>query len=421
MTTSRRVLPPLLLALCLLLGGLAAGSPAAGDTPDRTLVAQPVMLAQPVMNQAVFNDPAAGPASGTPTAAQRAVFDQLIGLIDATPAGELIEFAMFEFVDGESGVPQQVVNSLLAAHDRGVDVRIILDSTDKNVPVHDRLMAALGNNDAAASWVVQCGTDRGCIANNYSHNKFATFSAVEFADGTSHQNVVYQSSSNLSDWYLFNSYNDAFTLTDAAIYADYRTYFADLNAGRKTAVDPDYFWASETGSTYKGLFYPRDRDTGDPVVNVLRDIDCSYQDETGTARQTDIRLVISSFTKNRQQIAEELLRLRGENCWIDVVYASNGIESPVLDVLNNTASNGKTLQLTPCTHDVAAGHEVRPHAKVMLTDGWYGDDFDPRVYTGSANLTTLENSDDSQLRIVGRDFHDTYLTWFYDLRDSCGA
>jgi hypothetical protein len=220
---TKRLLPPALLALalcCLLLSPPANGA-AARQVP------------QPVMNAAVFNDPADGPASGTPTDAQRAVFDQLIGLIDAVPAGERISFAMFEFQDGESGVPGEVVDSLLAAH-------------------------------------------------------------------------------------------------------------------------------------------------------------------------------------HRAAIADELLRLRGENCWIDVVYADGGIEQEVLDVLSRTASNGQTIQLTPCPTFV-------PHSKVTMIDGFYDDDIQPRVYTGSANFTHLENSDDSQLRITGRATHDAYLSWFYELRTACQA
>ncbi|MDT0345461.1 hypothetical protein [Streptomyces litchfieldiae] len=57
----------------------------------------------------------------------------------------------------------------------------------------------------------------------------------------------------------------------------------------------------------------------------------------------------------------------------------------------------------------------------MMTDGRYDDDIVPRVYTGSANFTHLENSDDSQLRVMGRTVHDAYLSWFYDLRAACRA
>jgi hypothetical protein len=417
-TRSRRSprLAALLIATVLgSLAGLLAYAPGGAATQAQAQVPQPVM------NGPVFNDPADGPASGTPTAAQRAVFDQLIGLIDATPGGETISLAMFEFVDGASGVPQQVVTSLLDAHERGARVRVILNTSSKNEPVRQRLDAALGHDDTAASWVVGCGSERGCIGRNYSHEKIALFSRVELPDGAAYEDVVWQSSSNLTDWYLFNSYNDAYTFSDAAVYAGYLTHFNDLNRGRKTSVDPDYFWTTPTGSALRGHFYPRAQGTGDPIVNILRGVECRYTDEAGTARKTDIRLVISAFTQHRAQIAEELLRLRGENCWIDVVYAASGIESGPLGVLRETASNGKTIQLTPCTHEVAAGHEVRPHAKVMMLDGFYDDDIDPRVYTGSANFTHLENSDDSQLRVTGRANHDRYLSWFYDLRSACQA
>ncbi|WP_147450926.1 phospholipase D-like domain-containing protein [Streptomyces hoynatensis] len=432
----RRVLPPAALVCCLLAWLLTAGPAQAASRaaePDPAPGAAQAAAgqtrltaagAQVVLDGPVFNDPAAGPASGAATAAQRAVFDQLIGLIDAVPSGERIRLAMFEWVAGASGAPQQVAERLIAAHDRGVDVQLVLNTSAKNQPMRDLLDAALGHDESAASWVVGCGdyasSARGCLARNYSHEKFALFSRVAWADGTSTQNVVWQSSSNLTDWYVFTSYNDAYTLADAAIHQAYQTHFGDLQAGRRSAVDPDYFWATPSGSTYKALFYPRALGTGDPVVNVLRGIECSYQDG-GSTHQTDIRLVISSFTGNRQAIADELLRLRGENCWIDVVYAAQGIESDVLSTLRRTASNGKEIQLTPCTHDVAAGHEVRPHAKVMLTDGFYDDDLVPRVYTGSANFTHLENSDDSQLRIMGRQVHDAYLSWFYDLRAACQA
>lgn len=33
----------------------------------------------------------------------------------------------------------------------------------------------------------------------------------------------------------------------------------------------------------------------------------------------------------------------------------------------------------------------------MMLDGYYHDDIVPRVYTGSANVYTMENSDDSTL------------------------
>ncbi|GIH96873.1 hypothetical protein Psi01_75030 [Planobispora siamensis] len=46
-------------------------------------------------------------------------------------------------------------------------------------------------------------------------------------------------------------------------------------------------------------------------------------------------------------------------------------------------------------------------------------DIVPRVYTGSANFTHQENSDDSLVRIKGRAVHDDYVEWFWALRAAC--
>lgn len=68
-------------------------------------------LTKPVINGPVFNDPLGTPAQ------QKAIFTQLVQLIDATPPGAQIRGSMYEFND------QEVANALLAANARGVDVK----------------------------------------------------------------------------------------------------------------------------------------------------------------------------------------------------------------------------------------------------------------------------------------------------------
>lgn len=413
MTANRPAIAALILALSL------AVSPTSAAAADVT--------GPPVMNAPVFNDPTAD--SGTahsPSAKQSAVMDQLIRLIKAVPAGGEIRFAMHEFVPGDRS--SDVAAALVAAHGRGVGVRVILDSQDdgRNDAVFGLLSAALGTTETAGSWAVRCeypdeSADRGCIARNYLHDKFATFSSV-VAGGVTYPKVVFQSSSNMSDWYLYNSYNDAFTLSDATVYDGYVRYFDDLRTRRKQPVDPDYFWTTPTGSTYKGHFFPRLSSSGDPIANVLKLVKCGYKDADGVSHQTDIRLALTAFNGNRVAIANELLRLRGENCWIDVIFYDEPAHKMVTDyirgLLARRASNGKYIQVRPCRFTVG-DRSVVPHTKIMMIDGHYDDDITPRVYTGSANFTTLENADDSLLRISGRDVHSAYLSWFYDLRSAC--
>ncbi|MFD0466933.1 phospholipase D-like domain-containing protein [Nonomuraea thailandensis] len=312
-----------------------------------------------------------------------------------------------------------------------MQVKVILDSMENgaNDAVTATLAAALGTSESAGSWVIRCeypdesAVDRGCIGRNYLHSKFALFSSV-VAGGVSHPNVVFQTSSNLSDWYLYNSYNDAYTFTDATVYNAYRTYFADLQAGRRKAVNPGYYWTSPTGTTHRATFFPRPVSDPDPIVSVLRLIECSYQDEAGVTRQTDIRMALTAFNKNRLAIANELVRLRGENCWVDIVYYENAagattknVDDTIRQALARTV-NGRAIQVTPCRFRVGT-RDVVTHNKLMMIDGFYDDDITPRVYTGSANFTYMENADDAFVRISGRAVHDRYLSWFYGLRSAC--
>ncbi|GAA4908852.1 phosphatidylserine/phosphatidylglycerophosphate/cardiolipin synthase-like enzyme [Nonomuraea thailandensis] len=408
-----------LLALCVVTSLLAITSPARAD-----------VTGPPVLNAPVFNDPTADSGvAGVPSAAQSAVMDQLIRLIKATPQGAEIRFVNHQFSPGQRS--SEVADQLVAAHQRGVQVKVILDSMENgaNDAVTATLAAALGTSESAGSWVIRCeypdesAVDRGCIGRNYLHSKFALFSSV-VAGGVSHPNVVFQTSSNLSDWYLYNSYNDAYTFTDATVYNAYRTYFADLQAGRRKAVNPGYYWTSPTGTTHRATFFPRPVSDPDPIVSVLRLIECSYQDEAGVTRQTDIRMALTAFNKNRLAIANELVRLRGENCWVDIVYYENAagattknVDDTIRQALARTV-NGRAIQVTPCRFRVGT-RDVVTHNKLMMIDGFYDDDITPRVYTGSANFTYMENADDAFVRISGRAVHDRYLSWFYGLRSAC--
>jgi hypothetical protein len=233
-----RTLPPIAAAVLSLVAALLLGA-----------AAPAVALSKPVINGPVFNDPLGTPAQ------QKAIFTQLVQLIDATPPGATIRGSMYEFYD------QEVADALLAAHRRLVDVRLIVDDSTfvtregvewTNEP-YETLKDGLGTNDAARSWIVVCddkfedpdGVDdvrRGCLSvappqPAYSHNKFFVFSMVgPFADRTSYSKVVFQTSSNLSDWYKVVSYNDAVTFRDSTVYDGFVSYHEKLRKGRTRAA-----------------------------------------------------------------------------------------------------------------------------------------------------------------------------------------
>lgn len=111
--------------------------------------------------------------------------------------------------------------------------------------------------------------------------------------------MVWQSSSNLSQWYEIETYNDSVTFSDRTVYDGYRRYFADLRSYRySSAGNTNYYWSTPTGSTYRAFFFPRHETAGeDPVTgtatdtvdNVLDEVSCSYAEPDGSRHQTGLR------------------------------------------------------------------------------------------------------------------------------------
>ncbi|SDN25265.1 Phosphatidylserine/phosphatidylglycerophosphate/cardiolipin synthase [Streptomyces sp. cf386] len=418
-----RLLPTVAVVLSLVTALLVGGA-----TPAAALT-------KPVINGPVFNDPL-----GT-AAQQKAVFTQLVRLIDATPAGAQIRGAMHEFID------QEVANALIAAHGRGVDVRLIVDDSTYVGPggaefgnaAYQSLRSVLGTSTGARSWSVVCddrfedadGVDdvqRGCLAvappqPAYNHNKFFTFSRIgPFDDGTSYARVVFQTSSNLSDWYKVESFNDAVTFTDGTVYNAYVSYHEQLRQGRTLARgNNNAYFSTPTGSTYRGYFFPRGdasyfNSATDTVVGVLNEISCTYTGADGLQHQTDIRIVTHSFFGSRRQVADKLAQLRGRGCWIDIIYADS--DSAITSRLNAAG-----IQHRRCRIPNGPGIDVRPHNKQILIDGDYNGDITPRVYTGSANLTgsSLRSADEAIVRVASASYHSRYLSTFYRIRSACGG
>jgi PLD-like domain len=412
---------PVFVALLLVLGAGLFG----GATRSQAAVVKPVI------NGPVFNDPL-----GTADE-QAAIFTQLTRLIDATPAGQEIRASMFEFAD------MATANALIAAHNRGVNVKIIVDDSTyegADPSAWNALknpVTGLGGDDSKSSWIVVCddkfedndGVDdvmRGCLATAppgpaYNHNKFFLFSKVgPFDDGTNYSKVVFQTSSNLSDWYKVESYNDSVTFADATVYDGYATFHEDERKARYSSTGNNtYYWSTPTGSTYRAFYFPRgdssyyNPDT-DTIVNALREVSCAYTGTDGNRHQTDVRVVMLNFLSSRQQVATELAALRSAGCWIDVIFASS--DSTITGILDDAG-----IQNLPCKFNVAPGIDVRPHNKFMLIDGDYNGDITPRVYTGSPNFdgSSLRSSDQAMVRITSASYHSQYLSYFYKIRSAC--
>ncbi|MFF9283834.1 phospholipase D-like domain-containing protein [Streptomyces griseosporeus] len=426
----RRPLTALAGSMAVLAGLVLGGGVQSAAAEDGAAVG--AVVAAPVVGRPVFNNPV-----GT-VQEQRAVFDQLVGLIDATPAGEQIRGSVFAIND------QRIVDALLAAQRRGVSVKVILDDstyvsadTGKEFanPAYDALKAGLGTDDTQASWVVVCddrfedadGVDdvqRGCLSTakgSHNHNKYFLFSRTgPFADGATYSKVVFQTSSNLTDWDAARAYQDAVTFADDAVYDGYLKYHdLQYTTRHQQTVTSNPYFSTASGSTYRAFFLPRpdsaeENPATDPLVNALNEVSCWYTGTDGKRHQTDVRIAHTFFYDNRGQVLDKLVDLHDKGCWVDLVVRD-------MDYTTRAALDSAHIRYRWCRDGNPAG--PHPHDKYLLIDGDYGGDITPRVYTGSHNLTgsSLRVTDEAFVRITSASYHAAYLHHFYMLQNACGA
>ncbi|MDT0267264.1 phospholipase D-like domain-containing protein [Streptomyces sp. DSM 44915] len=279
----------------------------------------------PVATGAVFNDPVAG----TPTA----VVAHLCSLIKQAPAGSSIELAQF-VISGDAGA--DFVEVLLDAHRRGVDVRVVMDGYQMDNPAAQAMLAGLGQDRSARSWVHVCshlspeGNTSSCQGTKGQHNKFYLFSETG-----GRRDVVVQASNNLTDVNSRTYWNNAVVLPgNGRLFDAYGAYFADLAA---EVQDPDYYRTVTTGmrgGRVTAHFFPSAE--VDPIVERLDGIGCKRNGRT----QVDVGM--SEWDAERVAIAELLAGLAAEGCRVRVAHGpladevaavldASGVERRLLD------------------------------------------------------------------------------------------
>ncbi|MEN3613146.1 phosphatidylserine/phosphatidylglycerophosphate/cardiolipin synthase family protein [Plantactinospora sp. ZYX-F-223] len=344
-----------------------------------------------VTSGAVFNNP-------TVAGEQYAIIEHLQGLIRGATAGSTIRIAIYHFA------LTRMSNDLIAAHDRGVNVRLVTDSQSRDYPAVLDLIGELGTNRANPSSVTVCTTDRACIGNAGTpimHNKFFLFSNTSGS-----ANVLVQTSSNLTNGNAQSYWNNAVTLVgNTAVYNAYVNYFNDLAAQAK---NNDYYRTTSSGNA-KSYFFPRAGSSGstDTIYNMLdENVTCEGNTSTGTETgRTIIRIGMWYFSRN--PIANKLRELADRKCWVDIVYTT--MDADVRSILDGHAR----IKLYRISGDYIV------HSKYMLIEGTYAGQKDSKwVMTGSHNYTNaaLRENDEALLRIQSAAIHDQYRSNFWSLR-----
>lgn len=314
--------------------------------------------------------------------------DLVIDLLEDTPDDATVRAAYYTF--SRTGAAEAFAD----AHDRGVDLQLIVDNDTRHDDGTDWQAVELLRDRLGEDFTI-CQDDEdtgGCHGTRIQHNKFILFS--ETGDGA--EDVVLQSSANLTNPQLEQFNNTVLIEEDTALYETYLDYWQDLSADE---TDLDYYRTAEGDLDTKVHFFPRE--DGDTIIEILEDVDC----EDGT----EVHVGMAYFTDPRVGVATHLTRLADEGCEVRVLVRQGLDRVGILVMAEMDNSDVKLSAFPPADDDEDS---VSIHSKYMLLDGTFRGETDQQiVWTGSHNYTgpALDQNDETLLRIRDDETHEAFV------------
>jgi phosphatidylserine/phosphatidylglycerophosphate/cardiolipin synthase-like enzyme len=344
----------------------------------------------------IFNNPEGDPVE------QYAIMQQIENNIDSSPKGSVIRLAFYSINLNE------IADKLIAAHKRGVYVKVLMDQHSQNA-IWRRLVAELGNKvntNSASSYAALCYG--GCMAHHYSGGTPASWLHAKyylFSGGG--KRTVTVSSANPTSAQAEVAWNNSYTVVgNDGLYNAYVKYFTDMSKGAAGTHKTNYYWTY--GSNPKAYYWPKASGASDTILGMLQLVTCS------PAYPTQVRIAMFEWTDNRLPIAKQLVTMASKGCKVSVIYTKDQVASSV----QSTLANSK-VDVRDTTHgtneDGYAEHYT--HDKYLLIDGRYdGVSGKKIVMTGSANYTAngLYHNDESNLKITSSAVYSAYLANFGD-------
>ncbi len=277
-------------------------------------------------------------------------------------AGESIDGALYG-VDRVS-----VRDALIAAHNRGVRVRLVCDD---GAYAEDRYRPHFQALEAVGIWLIPDGKS------GIMHNKFF------IVDGR----WVWTGSTNMTDTGFTYNHNDSVLVDSPHLALTYQAEFLEMWDGQRFGKDKEDNTTHRfrfAGQTVKSYFSPTD----DPDEALLSAV---------TQAEESIRFAIFSFTS--RDLTAALLERHQAGVLVEGVW----------DWLMTTSSYSQVSQL--CLAGVSTKIENfggKMHHKMMVIDA---DGDDPRVVLGSFNWTSsaVDKNDENLLIIHSRPLAQAFL------------
>ena len=320
---------------------------------------------------------------------------QVKDAVDSVPAGSVIRFAVYSF----SWNPK--ASALIAAHQRGVNVRLLIDSHTET-PEITRMRTDLkkatpyGNMSYLKTCTFSCMSSK----KSFIHSKLYLFSRAGNA-----KYVSMISSANPAGTGIGESWNNTYTIAnEKTIYDANVDNFNDMLPDK---TNTDYYHTVESG-IYKEYFFPRagSTKTSDTIYNILNDVSCP----------SSIKVTTYFWTNLRLYLAEKLTALKKQGCSVEVIYPDGPGD---LDTVESEVANELLDGNVPAYNARYNGLYI--HNKVVLIDGTYqGVTGQKIVYATSQNLTmtSLRDSNEVMLRIPDAGVYGEYLNNFKFIRDN---
>jgi phosphatidylserine/phosphatidylglycerophosphate/cardiolipin synthase-like enzyme len=291
-----------------------------------------------------------------------AIEDRLRQLTQSAGSGDVIRISEYTWTRPE------LARDLVAAKDRGVDVKVVLDGINK----HDHNGGYTTLTDGGIP-LTSCSHGSSCLGTHFSHNKLFLFDI-----GGVKQVAV--TSTNLTTAQMALPNNMLKVSGDDKLYAFFLGYWNRLNAQSWTydgdTWDDDDKVAAGSKSTY-GYAYPRHSDNVLTVLNKVKECSGSHN---------RIMVAAALFTKPRVAIRDRLAALQDKlGCDVQVIVGDRDTESWV-QAANSSGDlrNGKVSIFNS-------------HNKLIMIDAKYGDEWQRAVWSGSHNLsgTSLRTNDET--------------------------
>ncbi|MEV5607330.1 phospholipase D-like domain-containing protein [Streptomyces sp. NPDC052225] len=372
---------------------------------DRTFVSQP---------GATFNDPE------NPDA-QMNVMGPIIESINSASCGQTIRVAMYSI--GNTAPGPDFANALIAAHQRGVIVKALMDAHSDNA-IWQTMVAELGNDPRASSFAALC--PGGCLT-HYSgsalHAKFYMLSGGSDANRT-----VTVTSANPTPAQARTAWNSAATVKgNVSLYNSYVSYFSAMAKGAVGGpgpLVPDYY-SSANGQAARTLSppsyqWPKARSKSDTWVDFLNNIKAP----------ATINIAMFEWTshgdpgdRNYLELPKKLVSLAQSGVKIHILFTAGQVDGSVQNYLKDRTNID--------VHDTTRGTDANgnalhyTHDKYMMVSGTYAGTANSRlVFVGSSNWTSngVWHNDESDLKLTGQANYDTFMTdWQNQYNRCCGT